>query len=350
MIPKKLNLSVALLLCLVSALNAQRVKVLDNTQTNSIDVIIDNVPFTSFFSPGEEILKKPVLYPIRSAQGTLITRGWPIDPRPGERVDHPHHVGMWLNYEDVNGFDYWNNSTAIDPEKRLAKYGTIRHVEVLQMKSGAKQGLLKVKADWISADGKGELTADETTTYIFSGKGKQRIIDRITTLRAERDVLFKDVKDGMFALRVARELELPSKTPEIFTDANGIETKVPQLNNEGVSGNYRSSEGLEGEKVWGTRGRWVNLSGKIKNEELAVIMIDHPKNISYPSYWHARGYGLFAINPLGTKVFSNGKEETKLHLKAGETVTFRYRTVINSYKTTDAEIEKLAKSFAKSVK
>ena len=338
---------VILVMIITNTSNAQRIKVVANEVTKSVDISYDNQPFTSFFNPGEDILKKPVLYPLRTAKGTIITRGWPIEPRPGERVDHPHHVGMWLNYEDVNGFDYWNNSTAIAPEKRFEKYGTIRQVELLEMKSGANKGILKVRGDWVSADGLGETTLDENTTYIFSGKGDERIIDRITTLRAEREVIFKDVKDGMFAIRVARELEGPSKTPDKFTDANGIETNVPVLNNDGVSGNYRSSEGLEGEKVWGTRGRWVNLTGKFGNEDVSLAIIDHPKNISYPTYWHARTYGLFAANPLGAKVFSNGKEETNLRMKKGDVITFRYRTVICSHKLTDAEVNKLAKEFSK---
>src|SRR5690606_40239736 len=67
-----------------------------------------------------------VLYPLRTIDGAFVTRGWPLDPRPGERVDHPHHVGMWLNYGDVNGLDFWNNSPSIAAEKK-DRYGTIRH-------------------------------------------------------------------------------------------------------------------------------------------------------------------------------------------------------------------------------
>jgi hypothetical protein len=340
-------LLVVFVMIITNSLNAQRIKVIANETTKTVDISYDNEPFTSFFNPGEDILKKPVLYPIRTAKGTIITRGWPVDPRPGERVDHPHHVGMWLNYEDVNGFDYWNNSTAIDQEKRYEKYGTIKQLELLEMKSGGNKGVLKVRGEWVSADGIGEPTLDEITTFVFSGKGDQRIIDRITTLRAMREVKFKDVKDGMFALRVARELEQPSKTPEIFTDASGIETKVPMLNNEGVTGNYRSSEGLEGDAVWGTRGRWVTLTGKFKDEDVSVAIIDHPKNVGYPTYWHARGYGLFAANPLGANIFSKGKEATNLTLSKGQEVTFRYRTVITSHKLNDNDVNKIAKEFSK---
>ncbi len=334
-----------LLLVFSFHLSAQRIKLTDNKTGKSVDVVIDGKAFTSYIYPSEDLLKKAVLFPIRSAQGTVITRGYPMAPRAGERTDHPHHVGMWLNFENVNGFDYWNNSTAIDSAARLKKYGLVRHTGITEMKSGNKKGTLKVTADWVSGDGKGELTLKENTTYIFSGEGNQRIIDRITTLKAVRDVVFTDAKDGFFAIRVARELEIPSNKPEIYTDANGIATATPVLNNTGVTGNYRSSEGIEGEKVWSTRGKWMNLHGQIGTEKISLAVIDHPSNIGYPTYWHARGYGLFAANPLGAKIFSNNKEEKNVHLKLNESVTFRYRTVITSGEVTDSQLNTLAEKF-----
>ncbi len=57
--------------------------------------LIDGKPFTSYIWP--TTLKKPTLFPLRSANGTIVTRGYPLEPRKNERVDHPHHVGLWLN-------------------------------------------------------------------------------------------------------------------------------------------------------------------------------------------------------------------------------------------------------------
>jgi hypothetical protein len=39
---------------------------------------------------------------------------------------------------------------------------------------------------------------------------------------------------------------------------------------------------------------------------------------------------LFAANPLGQKEFSQGKQALNYKLKAGESVTFRYKVVIHS--------------------
>jgi hypothetical protein len=326
---------------------AQNLPVTFKNGQTSVDVLIGGKPFTSYFFPGQDVLKKAVLFPLISAQGTTITRGYPMAPRAGERVDHPHHVGMWLNYEDVNGFDYWNNSTNIVASLQNHKMGTIVHTSIV--KQDAKSGTLVVSADWIDNDGKGQKVLQEKTTYVFSGTSDSRTVDRITTLTAVAEqVLFKDVKDGMFAIRVARQLEIPSNKPDVFTDAHGVETKVPVMDNTGVNGDYLSSEGVKGEAVWSTRAKWMNLHGEMDNHSISVTIFDHPSNVSYPSYWHSRGYGLFAVNPLGAKVFSNGKDERNLTLKKGESVTFRYRTLISDRLNTKEELDKIQSDFANS--
>ncbi|MEJ7676192.1 MAG: DUF6807 family protein [Chitinophagaceae bacterium] len=120
---------------------------------------------------------------------------------------------------------------------------------------------------------------------------------------------FKDTKEGSFGIRVARQLELPSKDDITLTDARGNPTTVKKMSNEGVTGNYRSSEGVTGEAVWGKRAKWMDLYGSVGDEKISIIICDHPQNLSYPTYWHARGYGLFAANPFGVKDFTEGKEE-----------------------------------------
>ncbi len=322
---------------------AQEVELMNNGAERRVEVSVDGKPFTSYIYPGLETLKKPVLYPVRTAEGTLVTRGWPMDPRPGERVDHPHHVGVWFNHGDVNGYDFWNSSNAVDRTKN--KYGDIIHTGITNLKSGKGKGELDVTADWVSQDG--DTFLKEKTTFIFRAVGDERIIDRITTLTAQQDVTFTDSKEGMFGMRMARQLELPSKKAEVFTDANGVATKVASLNNEGVTGNYHNKEGVEGDDVWAKRSAWNDLSGKIGNEDISVAIFDHPQNLGYPAYWHARGYGLFAVNPMGDKEYSGGKETRNQKLSKGKSMTLRYRLVVASHHLTDAEMDKLANDFGK---
>lgn len=307
-------------------LQSKRFVIVENKSAKRIDVHVDGKPFTSYIYPDK--IMKPALYPLRTADGHFVTRGWPIDPRPGERVDHPHHVGMWFNYGDVNGLDFWNNSTDIPAEKK-DHYGSIKHRSVNKMQADNDKAVLEVTADWLEPDGTKLLKED--SRFVFSGTGNMRTIERITTLTSlGEDVSFKDNKEGVIGIRLARELEHPSNKPEVFTDASGKATEVAKLHNEGVTGKYRSSEGKEGDDVWGTRGKWVNLNGVIESMPVSLVILDHPENVGYPTYWHARGYGLFAANPLGQKEFSKGKEVLDFKLPAGKSVTFRHKVLIHS--------------------
>lgn len=307
-----------------------------------VDVLVGGKLFTSYRWP--DSVYKPILYPIVSAGGSTVTRGFPLEPRAGERTDHRHQVGNWLNYGNVNGYDFWGNGHA---GRKEPDGGEIRHVAVEKLSDGT-EGALLTKAAWL--DPSGNPMISEQTEFRFIGRDNGRIIDRITTLTASegQDVHFNDTKEGMFGLRVHRQLELPSKENITLTDTQGNPTTVNKMPDEGVTGNYRSSEGVTGDDVWSTRARWMNLFGSIGNERVAVVIFDHPKNINYPTYWHARGYGLFSANPLGVKDFTEGREELNYVLPAGTSITFRYRILVHSGShLSDDEVNAFAEDFAK---
>lgn len=336
--------SIALLVCLVvTAQEHSGFTIIERPDAKQVDILFNNKLLTAYCYYDSS--RKPFLFPVNTADGITVTRGYPFKPAAGERTDHPHHTGIWLNYESVNGLDFWNNSTAIAPEKR-DHYGTIVHQKIIDKKTGKDQAILRSSAIWIRPDGKALL--NEQTAFNFSVSDNDFIIDRITTLTAaDTTVVFKDVKDGMFAIRVARELELPSKESSSFVDDKGNITKVSPSGNN-VTGTYYSSTGLKDDAVWSSKGRWAMLAGKKQGKDITIAIIDHPSNVGYPAYWHARGYGLFAINPLGKKVFSNGKEELNFSLTPGQSTTFRYRVVIHSGSFLSKEqMDKLSDEFEK---
>jgi hypothetical protein len=320
---------------------SDRVTVSVNEQARRVDISIDGQPFTSYIWP--TTLKKPVLYPLRTAKGTIVTRGFPLEQRPGERVDHPHHAGLWFNYESVNGIDFWNNSDAIKPEN-ASKMGTILHRSVVSARGGSERGELDVETEWVTFEKK--VLLKEHTNFVFRGGPGFRSIDHITTLKAlDEKVSFPDAKDGLLGLRVVRALEIPSDKPETYTDASGRVTTVAKLDNTGVNGTYLTSEAKKGDAAWGTRGRWCNLSGLVGDEPVTITILDHPANPGFPTYWHARGYGLFAANPLGQKIFSEGKQELNFSLAPYASVTFRYRILISSAIATPEATEAAYKDF-----
>jgi hypothetical protein len=278
-----------------------------------VDVLVDGVPFTSYL--WSEGFEKPVLWPLRTAGGAEITRGFPLDPRPGEATDHPHHVGLWFNHGDLDGVDYWGNSKTLRRKDPGRVVGQIVHQAI----RSARRNELAVRAVWTRPDGKVALR--EETRFVFSAGEGRRAIDRIATLTAAGPATFKDHKEGLLALRLGPALEQRRAGPA------------------GGTGEYRSSEGKVGDGVWGTRARWVMLTGRIGDEPVTVAILDHPNNPGYPTFWHTRGYGLFAANPLGQRVFSEGREALDLSLRKGQSVRFAYRVLVLSRRAAPEEIE-----------
>lgn len=321
----------------------KKVVFIENSTDKSIDVIIDGKLFTTYRWPDN--ICKPVLYPVCTSAGTEITRGFPIKPKTGERADHPHQIGMWLTYGNVDGNDFWGNGSR-GLGTRNDNGGVIKHLSVDKKFGGIGEGVLVTSESWVDNSGKELLK--EHSEYHFIAEGAIRIIDRITTLTATgKEVSMPDTKEGMFGIRVARQLELPSQGEIVLYSADGKPEKVKEMSNEGISGNYRSSEGITGEVVWGTRARWMDLSGNIGNEKISLVICDHPENQSYPTYWHARGYGLFSANPFGAKDFTQGKEELDFSIPSGKSITFRYRVIISSGShLSEAEMNAYADDFS----
>lgn len=296
-------------------------------QNEKVDIYIDGQPFSSYAYA--EKYKKPILYPVRTARGTIITREFLNRPL-GQRSDHPHQVGFWFTYGNVNGIKFWQTSTAHPPPERYDEFGAVYHREIKEKLVHRGNGRLTVTKDWITLDNIPLL--EEETTYVFFGEDSKRGIDRITKLRAlDQDVSFDDDKEGVLGIRLIRELNLPGPN-----------------DSDDVTGWYRSSEGVEGIGVWGTRARCVKLSGRVDRENISVVLMDHPDNVGYPTYWHARGNGLFAANPFGQADFTEGRERLNFALPAGESVTFKHRMLIFSdVDTTDDLLNREWERFAR---
>ena len=108
--------------------------------------------------------------------------------------------------------------------------------------------------------------------------------------------------------------------------------------------------GLNHLDVWtrrGIPGRTTRFPHVLGNEPVGIVMMDHPSNPRYPTYWHSRGYGLHSINPFGLHDYLNDKTQNGgMVIEPGQHVRFRYRVVIHP--GLDApELAKLHTEFAK---
>jgi Methane oxygenase PmoA len=296
-----------------------------------IAVEIDGKPFTVFYIAGKD-LNRPYLHPLRSASGKIVNRSFPAGQIPGETTDHPHHAGLFYGHGDVNGYNYWAIQNVATPASSAdSTMGRIVLKQVLSVTSGKESGSVDVVFDWLKPDGKPLLT--ETRKITFYAHPMLRIIDFDFDLAAIEKVVFRDTKEGTFAMRMATPLEEP---PLKETAAGPART-----------GKLINAQGGEREaNVWGKRSEWVDYSGELDGERVGVVMMDHPDNPRHPTYWHSRGYGLHSINPFGVSDFLNDKSQNgSLTIEPGQRVRFRYRVIIHPGASA-AKLAELYKQYA----
>ena len=286
---------------------------------NQVDISIGGKPFTTYYFSPE--VSKPYFQPLRSAAGTVVTRGFPIGNEiPADHLHdpnlEPHQRPMYFGHGDINGDDFWGEEAFVKyyGKDASAAYGRQVFRKLDEMRGGPQSGELKASFDLVGPDGKP--FAEETQSFTFRGDGERRVVDCAFTVTATHGpVKFGDSKEGTFAIRVAPELTEP---------------KVRMLN----------SSGLVGEKeIWGKRADWVDYMGTVAGEKLGITIFDNPQNLRHPSTWHARGYGLFAVNPFGESYFYHDpKRNGSYTIAPGQSLTLRYRVLIHHGDWTAAQL------------
>jgi hypothetical protein len=281
--------------------------------TNKIDILIGGNLFTTYRYGSE--LTKPILYPVKSPSGIVLTRSFPFEIIPGESNDHPHHMGIFFTYDRVNNDGFWNNTTS-PPQ--------VQHIKTTKMEDGQ----LSTISHWVGKSGKQLL--EEKRDMIFSAGANQYTIDFNITLTAQDEkIVFGDTKEGMFAIRVA-----------------------DWLSEDKGTGKYLSSDGNVGEpNIWGKRGKWARLEGNKNGKTIGIAIFYHPTSVCYPTYLHTRGYGLFSFDPLGQLDFLTGRkipnpQPLNFTLQPGQSALFRFRMIIYEGQKAGKQIEGEFKRFA----
>ncbi|MHB8654771.1 MAG: DUF6807 domain-containing protein [Terriglobia bacterium] len=298
---------------------------------DQIEVRIGGKPFTTYyFSPK---IPKPYMHPLRSAQGTIVTRGWPMVKNiPGESHDHPHQRAMFFAHGDINGINFWAESLLSKAAQTAHGHfyasedlplGRTVFTRMDEMKSAGDAATIRAEFNLVGPDGKA--IARETQGYTFHGDEQNRMIDCEFIIHAGRiSVKMGDTKEGTFAIRVVKGLE----------DPNGH-----MLNSNG---------GVGDKEIWGKRADWVDYSGDVAGESLGLAIFDNPTNPKHPTYWHARGYGLFAVNPFGEHDFYNDpKRDGSITIPPGGSLTLRYRVLIHHGDAIQAHVAEDYKEYAR---
>lgn len=291
---------------------------------NQIAVTIGGHRFTTYYFDPK--IAKAYLQPLRSAQGTVVTRGYPVgDEIPPEHVKdpniEPHQRPMYFAHGNIDGVSFWAEQVFL---KRFygheaEPFGHMVFTKLDEARGGPDSG--SIRAEFNLVGPMGRILGTETQAYVFRGDQDSRTIDCTFVIHADHGpVVLGDTKEGTFAIRVIKDLDSPPA-------------------------HMVNSEGDEGEPgIWGKRANWVDYDGLVSGESLGIAIFDSPKSFRHPTYWHARGYGLFAANPFGIREFTrDAHQDGSWTIPEGESLLFRYRVLIHH---GDYKQAKVAEAYA----
>ena len=287
----------------------------------SIEVGIGSRPFTTFyFDPS---VAKPYFHPLRSARGTVVTRGFPVvEDIRGEDRDEPHQRPMYFAHGDINGFDFWGEAAYPKwSDHPVSTFGRTVFRTLDEASGGADAGTLQTTFDLVAPTG---VLGREIQRYRFSGDADTRVIDcQFSVVATDRPLIMGDTKEGTFAVRVVKALDSPP-------------------------GHMLNADNATGEKnIWGKQSAWVDYFGRVGDEDVGVAVFNDPRNLRSPAYWHARAYGLLAANPFGLSYFTrNHRQSGAYTIPAGTSLVLRYRVLIHHGDAIHAGLAAAYRSFA----
>jgi hypothetical protein len=287
------------------------------TEDSTTRIMIGGEHFATY-NYGKD-LPKPFLYPINApgknpGEEELVVRkiNWDVKATDKRKdYDHVHHKGLWTSIDEVNGIKFWMEGSKIINQS----------VKVTQAEDNSTVSL-DVVNNWVDLESKPVI--EESTHITFY---PNRSVDYAITLKAMADVVeFGDTKEGFFAVRMPDDLR-EEKSTGVITNALGDRTE---------------------KECWGKEAPWVDYTGTRNGEQIGIAMFDDPHNFRKSRY-HVRAYGLFAINPLGAKSYTEKSESPQpaapVILKKGETVSMRYGVYVHKGDADAAKVNEVYEQF-----
>jgi len=250
-----------------------------------------------------------------------VTRNFPMrSDVKGEPKDHRHHRSIWFGHGSVNGIDFWSE------EK---EFGREEHVAFRDQKAEGNKASFTADTRWVTA--KGALVLTDTRHIVVTAlpQGEKYLDFEITLKATQGEVTFGDTKEGTMAMRLCPSLSL----------RNNPEAHAYNSNN------------VRGKDIWAKRADWVCYYGPDpKGTQVGVVAFSHPTNLRSPEPWHARDYGLFAVNPFGLHDFEGGsKNAGDYTIAEGDSLTFNYRYYLAKGKPRPDDLKEKFAAYTKDV-
>ena len=285
-------------------LNTLKLEPADDT----INVNANGKLFTTLHYGGNWV--RPFMHPVIGPYGSNLTRTYPLVlDLPGETKDHPHQKSFWTAWGDVNGTDNWSELER--------GHGSIKTTAMTILENGPVRGKVALALDWLSDKGVKEMSENRELTYYQLAGGDSMVDLKVVFTATDGDVKFGDTKEGgICSIRVASSMD--AKLNGTIVNAYG---------------------GIGEAETWGKRAEWCDYYGPVPGGVAGICIMDNPDNYCYPTFWHVRNYGLMTANPFGLSYFYNDPAKNgTLILKAGETLTFKYRVFFHAGDTKQAAV------------
>jgi hypothetical protein len=218
-------------------------------------------------------------------------------------LPYPHHRGLWLGCQPLNGGDFWGD-TPVDK-------GQIRSAKLQLGKAAPQSTVFTDQCEWIRKDAPSPLEDKRTFTVQFAGD-RLWWMDADLTITAREEISIGQAKHSFFALRV-----IPQLTPLYG----------------GVLANSEGGAGAVG--TYGKPARWCGYHGKTAKDTVeGLAIMDHPENPWAPCPWFTRDYGHLSPSPFAFL-------KAPWTLSKGKSIHLRYRVVLHAGTPQQAGLDAL---------
>ena len=261
----------------------------------------NNLPLTVYRA--QPALKYPYFYPLNS-----LATGLSVTTESG--LPYPHHRGLWLGCEPMNGGDYWGDGD-------LAK-GHIQSAGPVLGETTPKSAQFTDSCDWVRKGAPQPLADERKFTISIPGEGHW-LLDAEFKITARDDVSIKSAKHSFFAMRAAADLS-PTYGGILMNSEGGV----------GAAGTY------------GKPAAWCGYHGKRRMRPDVVegiAIMNHPDNFGGNCPWFTREYGHLSPSPFKFL-------KKRWTLAKGKVLTLKYRIVIHSGAPKEAGLDKIYKEWA----
>lgn len=266
-----------------------------------VQLRLNNMPLTVYRA--HPSLKYPYFYPLNGlASGTSLTTE--------SSLPYPHHRGLWLGCEPLNGGDYWADNGL--------KSGQVRseQLELGEKKDNAAEFLNNCQ--WVRENAPSPWSDERKFSVKILNK-RVWVIDAEIKITANEDIEIKKAKHSFFALRAAAD---------ISPAYGGI-----LMNSEG---------GVGAEETLGREADWCGYHGKraSNNAMEGIAIMNHPDN-PWKSTWLTRDYGHLSPSPFYFL-------DEPWRLSKGQSIDLKYRVAMHVGTPKKADLNGVYKQWVES--